>query len=266
MAVVLAAGCSSGDTGKDVAARVGGEKITNAQLDTELRLAGARDPSDPKLRQAALEEIIARKVLAQAARNEKLDKAPEAIVLKAASIESFEAGLVRRHLLSAVPEPTKAEVDAFVREHPQMFERRTGYLIDQLSVPAQRTPELIEALRPTKTLEEVEAVLRARRIDYRRSLQSLDTLRGEPQLSAAIEKLPPGEPFVLPDAGGFTVNRVRDSTVQPLTGEKAQAVAKELLLGQRRAKALRERLDKLKAEKVTYGKGFEAPAAKKPAA
>ena len=95
MAVVLVAGCS-GDTGKDVAARVGGEKITNAQLDTELKLAGVRDPADPKLRQAALEEIIARKVLAQAARNEKLDKAPEAIVLKAASIESFEAGLIRR--------------------------------------------------------------------------------------------------------------------------------------------------------------------------
>lgn len=264
MAVVLAAGCSSADTGKDVVARVGGEKVTKAQLDTELKLAGARDPADPKLRQAALEEIIARKVLAQAAREERLDKGPDAIVLKAASIETFEAGLIRRNLLLAVPEPSTAEIDAFVREHPQMFERRTGYLIDQLSVPAQRTPELIAALKPTKTLEEVEAMLKERRIDYRRSLQSLDTLRSEPQLSAAIEKLPPGEPFVLPEAGGFTVNRVRDATVQPLTGAKAQAIAKELLLGQRRAKALRARLDELKAAKVKYGEGYEPPAGKKP--
>lgn len=265
MAVVLAAGCS-GDSGKDVAARVGGEKITNAQLDTELRLAGARNPADPKLRRAALEEIIARKLLAQAARADKLDKAPASIALKAAAIETFEAGLTRRNLMLAVPEPTKAEITAFVREHPQMFERRTGYLIDQLSVPAQRSPELIEALKPAKTLEEVEATLKERKIDYRRSLQSLDTLRGEPRLSAAIEKLPPGEPFVLPEAAGFTVNRVREARVQPLTGARAEAVARELLLSQRRSKALREHLDKLKAEKVTYGEGFEPPAQMKPAA
>lgn len=266
MAVVLAAGCSSGDSGKDVAARVGGEKITTAQLDTELKMAGARDIEDPQLRRLALEEIIARKLLAQAARAEKLDKAPEAIVLKGAAIETFEAGLVRRAVMAAIPEPTKADVEAFVREHPQMFERRTGYLIDQLFVPAQRTPELLEALRPTKTLEEVEAVLKARNIAYRSSVQSLDTLRSEPQLSAALEKLPPGEPFILPDPAGFTVSRVRSASVQPLTGAKAEVVAKELLLAQRRAKALRERLDQLKADKVTYGEGYEPPAAKKPAA
>jgi EpsD family peptidyl-prolyl cis-trans isomerase len=266
MAVVLAAGCSNGNAGKDVAAKVGGEKITTAQLDTELKAAGARDVNDPKLRQAALEEIIARKLLAQDARDENLTKAPEAIVLKGAAIETFEAELARRNLLAGVTEPTKADVDAFIREHPQMFERRTGYLIDQLFVPAQRTPELLEALKPTKTLEEVEGVLKARGVAYRRTMQSLDTLRSEPQLSAAIEKLPPGEPFILPDAGGFTVNRVRDSSVQPLTGDKAQAVAKELLLAQRRAKALRERLQQLKTDKVTYGEGFAPPAAKKPAA
>jgi hypothetical protein len=38
------------------------------------------------------------------------------------------------------------------------------------------------------------------------------------------------------------------------------------LLAQRRGKAMREELAKLKADKVTYGKDYAPPAAKKPAA
>ena len=119
-----------------------------------------------------------------------------------------------------------------------------------------------EALRPTKTLEEAEAVLRARRIPFRRVLLPMDTLRTDPRLSAADANLPPGEPFVVPGVSGFTVNRVRGSQVRPVTGAQAEAVARELMRAERINKALKDRVDTLRKEQVVYGPAFapKAPA------
>jgi hypothetical protein len=137
-----------------------------------------------------------------------------------------------------------------------MFAQRTGYLLDQLLVPAQQDPTLLEALKPTKTLEDVERILQERKIPYRRGTQSMDTLRADPGLSKVMTTLPPGEPFLLPDPAGFTVSRVRDKRVQPLTGPAAEAVAKELLWAERRTKALKDRLAELRKDKVAYGPAF----------
>jgi peptidyl-prolyl cis-trans isomerase C len=257
MAVVLVAGCSKGDgDNKDIAAEVAGDKITTAELQTELKGAGVKNVDDPKIQRAALEEIIARKLLAKAARAEKLDKAPDVLAAKAAAEEAFDANLDRRATIAKIPEPTAAEVTAFVQAHPEMFAQRTGYLLDQLLVPAQQDPTLLEALKPTKTLEDVERILQERKIPYRRGTQSMDTLRADPGLSRVMTRLPPGEPFLLPDPAGFTVSRVRDKRVQPLTGPAAEKVAKELLWAERRTKALKDRLEALRKDKVAYGPAF----------
>jgi peptidyl-prolyl cis-trans isomerase C len=267
LAVVLVAGCSQGEPGKDVAAVVAGEKITTAELDRELRLAGVQKPDDPALRRAALDEIIARKLLAKAARTEGLDKNPEVLAAKASADEAFDANLDRLATASKVAPPTAAEVTAFVAAHPEMFARRTGYLIDQLQVPTRDTPDLIEALTPTKTIEEAAAVLRARGIPFRRAILPMDTLRTDPRLSAAVAKLPPGEPFILPGVMGFTVNRVRGSQLRPVTGAPAETIARELIRADRLNKALRERLAMLRKDRVEYGPAFaETPSPREAAA
>lgn len=264
VAAVILAGCSQSAPGKDVAAIVSGETITVAELDRELANAGVGEKVDPRVRRMALEEIISRKLLAKAARAEGFNKTPGALEAKRVADEAFDANLDRINTVARAPVPTDAEVKAYVAARPEQFERRTGYLIEQLQVPQRHTPDLFEALRPTKTLEEAEAVLKSRRMPYRRVLLPMDTLRTDPRLSAAVAKLPPGEPFVLPGVSSFTINRVRQSQVKPVTGTQAEAVAKELMRAERVNKALRERLDTLRKEQVVYGPDF-APKAEAPA-
>jgi EpsD family peptidyl-prolyl cis-trans isomerase len=253
-AALVMASCNSGggDSGQGVLATVGSEKVTERQVDAELRLSGAQNPQDPALRKAALEQIVARKLLAQEARGEKLDKTAEGAVLRAAAIETYEANLERTAMMAKVPKPTPADATAFINAHPEMFAARAGYLIERLQVASPADPALIEALKPAKTLEEVEAVLQARKLPYRRTVDQLDTLRAAPQLTATLERLPPGEPFVLPEPGGFSVGRVRDKKVQPVTGEAATKIASELVYAQRQSSAMKSRLDALKAERVKY--------------
>jgi EpsD family peptidyl-prolyl cis-trans isomerase len=259
LAAVIVAGCGQGAPGKDVAAVVGGETITVAELDRELANAGM-SKVDARLRRQALEEIVVRKLLAKAARSEGLTKTPVALEAKRAADEAFDANLDRIATVAKTPPPTPAEVKAYIAARPEMFERRTGYLIEQLQVPQRHTPDLFEALRPTKTLEEAEAIFKARRIPYRRVILPMDTLRTDPRLSAAVAKLPPGEPFVLPGVSSFTVNRIRGSQVKPVTGVQAEAVAKELIRAERVNKALRDRLQALHQEQVTYGPDFQPKA------
>jgi EpsD family peptidyl-prolyl cis-trans isomerase len=249
---LLVAGCNSGGGGKDVLATVGSEKITEQQVETELRLGGVANPEDPAARKAALDQIIARKLLAQQARADKLDKTPDAAVLRAAAIETYEANLQRTAMMSKVAKPTTADAATFIQAHPEMFAERTGYVIERLQVNAPADPALVEALKPAKTLEEVEATLQARKIPYRRSIDQLDSLRAAPQLTATVSRLAPGEPFVLPEPNGFTVGRVRDRKVQPVTGEAATQIASEIVYAQRQATTMKERLDALKDEKVKY--------------
>lgn len=254
---MFVAACSPGAPGKDVAAVVAGETITIAELDREVASAGAHKPDDPAVRRAVLNAIIARKLLAKAARAEKLDKTPDALAAKKIADETFDAGLDRVNTIAKTPAPTPAEVKAYIGKHPEMFARRTGYLIDQLQVPQPHTPDLFEALRPTKTLEAVEAVFKARGIPYRRVVLPLDTLRADPRLSEAVANVPAGEPFVLPGRGGFTVSRIRASQVSPVTGRPAEAIAADRIRTERVQKALKDRLDTLHREQVVYGPAFQ---------
>jgi hypothetical protein len=66
LAAVIVAGCGQDAPKKDVAAIVAGETITVAELDRELANAGIGEKVDPRVRRLALEEIIARKLLAKA--------------------------------------------------------------------------------------------------------------------------------------------------------------------------------------------------------
>lgn len=255
VAALSVAGCGKPTAEKRVLATVGGEKITFGELDTELKAGGVAEADDPNVRKAALDGIVARKLLAHAARDAKLDKAPEAQVMREAAAESFDAALQRRIIVDKVPKPTPAEAAAFIQAHPEMFAQRTGYLLDQLHVKAQSDPGLAQALRPAMNLPDVEKVLQARNIPYRRSVEQLDTLRAAPQLTAAIQKLSPGEPFVLPEPGGFTVSQIKDSRVEPITGAQATAIATELVLAQNRAKALSDWIAAQQKTKVEYANG-----------
>jgi EpsD family peptidyl-prolyl cis-trans isomerase len=264
LALALLTGCERGDKDDQgpLAATVAGEKVTVAQLDAELKVDETARPGDPKARSAALQRIIVRKLMAKSARDDKLDQQPDAQRLKRAAIETFEAGLAQNAVLAKVPNPTPAEVAAFVGQHPEQFARRTLYLADQLRLPTVPDPALGRALGPANTFEAVEGVLRERHTTYTRSVEQLDTLRADPRLSAKIAELPPGELFVLPIGNGVSINRIRASKAMPISGEAANRRAAGLLREQRRQKAVAGRMEALLREnqaRISYGPGFGPP-------
>src|SRR5690348_3094737 len=104
LALLLLGGCDrlglggSADKGP-VAVTVDGDKVTVAQLDAELKASEVPDAQNPEVRRAALQRIVLRKLLANEAREKKLDQSPDVAHLKEAAVENLEASLVQRDVL-----------------------------------------------------------------------------------------------------------------------------------------------------------------------
>ncbi|MBL8554527.1 MAG: EpsD family peptidyl-prolyl cis-trans isomerase [Phenylobacterium sp.] len=258
-----------------VVATVDGEEITNLELRAELGNFGSRDPAVMKAaQQQALQRIIMRRLLAQKAKDEKLDKTTDFTLQMKRGEETLLAQLYQRKLAAKLAQPSRTEAEAFVSSHPEMFANRRVLFVDQvIAAPSKITPD---RLRPLKTLGEVKALLDSEGVQYQENAAVLDTLSADPRLVAGINNLPPGEIFVIPQGGALLFNQVSSSRSAPLTGTVANAYAMNALRGQKAQQSVGKQLADLRkaAEpKITYNPAFKpppekkaAPAAKAPAA
>ncbi len=68
--------------------------------------------------------------------------------------------------------------------------------------------DVAEQLRPLKTMAEVEAFLTRNSIAYERGRIQVDRRKADPKLLEGIDRLPPGEIFVIPAKDGLLFNQV----------------------------------------------------------
>lgn len=262
LALLLLAACDQAPKGP-VAATVDGEQISVAELEAEMKAANVPNAADPQVRTAVLERVIARKLMAKAARDEKLDATPEAKALQNAAVENVQASLTQQAVLAKVATPTAAEAQAYMDANPAMFAKRKLYLVDILQLDRPPSAAIVEALRPIDDFEQIARLLNSQNVPFRRGAEQFDALRMQPGLATQIAAVPPGIPFVMPAPPGMAIVRVRASKDAPALGPEAVTFAQQLLTTQRKQKAVTDRLkaltDAAKA-KTTYGQGFGPPA------
>ncbi len=273
VAVAGLAGCkipfmhgAAAPTGQ-VAATVNGQEITVREVSTELGPFTSPDPKIQKLaRTAALENIVTRKIVAQAAVTQGLDKTPDYAVLKQRAIDNLLDQLLEKKLAEQVPAPTEEEANAFVSEHADMFSQRKIYTVDQLRMARPSDPAILKPLQPLKTMTEVEAALDQDHIVYEKGQGTIDALTIDPRLEEQIGKLPAGEIFIVPSGGQLLVNQIRDTQTVPFTGAAATQFALNYLKRSRVQDAVQKQLSALVGKglaEVRFNKDY-APA-KKPA-
>ncbi len=232
--VALIAACHSNKapTGQ-VAATVNGQEITVNELNAELAGTRAANPQQQhQLQVAALQSIVNRVLLAQAAERAGVNDSPNAAIAKRRAEQMAEIGLLEQQIRSQVPQVSREEADQFVNENPGMFAQRKIFLVEQITVPSP-PPALLAALRPLNTMTEVQAELAKYNLPTRTSFGVIDAVTMNPDAVRQISALAPDSVFILPDRGAIRINRVRETQVQPITGTDATNVATEMLRSQR---------------------------------
>ncbi|MDB5423436.1 MAG: hypothetical protein JWQ29_852 [Phenylobacterium sp.] len=267
-------GCSQikklvgGKPAGQVVATVNGEEITSLQLRQEMGGFSSRDPKIVKLaQQQALQQIIMRRLLAQKAKADKLDKTSDYTLQVQRGEEALLAQSYQRKVASSVPAPTRADADAYIAANPGRFAGRRVLVVDQVIAPQSRIPP--EKFKALNTLEEIKALYQQEGAPYQENVASFDTLSADPRLVQQVDKLPPGEVFVVPQNGALIFNRISSSKSVPFTGDAAVAYATNAVRTQRAQDAVRTRMETIRKEaesKIVYNAAFKPPPPAKAAA
>lgn len=258
--VALMSACHKQATGQ-VAAVVNGDEITLQDMNAELadmRVPQGADKTEAQ--NAALQRIVNRRLLAQAARDDGLDKTPEFLLRRRQLEDTLLVQLLSQKVGRSTAVPDARAVDAFTSKNPAVFSGRTIFTVDRIQFPVPANPGKLKALQDDHTMDAVAARLQQMGIEFTRDIGQMDSAKlGQARLDK-IRALPKGEPFIIPEDGLVTVAVITGSTPQPVKDDQARPAAVQLMRLQSLSEAMKERLAAERAKaKISYKSGF-APA------
>ncbi len=251
-ALALAGAVALGGCGKkqetqavvgQVIAHVGPDDVTQQELDNELRLANV--PADKRsdvVVKAVLGRIVERKYLVQQAVAAKLDREPTVHLDLLRSREQILAGAyVQRDLGQKVTAISKSEIDSYIQSHPDQFEKRRLYQIEQVSFPPQKDMEtLAAATKDFKSLDQVEAKLNDLGIKYSRGPAALDSATIPAEMLKPLDARKADDIFFIRSNRSASFFKVTSVDEKPLTGEQADQFAKRELASDLAKKAAQD--------------------------
>ena len=250
-----------------VVAVVGGQEVTQRELNAEL---GNLTITDPKARKAAqdqaLQSILARKVLAKEARAEGIDKTADFALARQRFEEAQLAQALEAKVAASVPAPTSDEVSRYISDNPDLFREHKVFVVDQLQIPRQTDPAIIKQLQPIKSIDAIASFLTEAKVPFQHGAGQLDSLGLGPNVTAAILKVGSEDVFILPNQNALVLNKIREVRTDPLTGDAATKVATQFLTRQHTQDSVRRAMEgylKTAAPTMAFNAAFKpmAPAA-----
>ena len=141
-----------------VVAMVNGDEITIHQVNFQLQRMGQMNEAQSK---AAAKQVLARLVemqlLKQKAIETKLDKDPAVLQAMESSKDQMLAQAYLEKLITKTPKTSTAEIDTFYKEHPELFENRRVFRLQELvvSVNKDKFAETETSLKGIKGINEI---------------------------------------------------------------------------------------------------------------
>ena len=265
-AFIAITACSSEPTGQVVAV-VNGEEITQQELNAEIAELPAPPVGDKEaIRRQILQQIIDRRLMAQVAKEDGLDRDPMYVIRERRLKEELLVQMYGVKTADTVRVPDASSVKKYLADNPGKFSQRTAYLVDQISFDFPNDAKILKALEADKSLADVEETLKSFKIDYSKGANSMDSGNIPTPVLNQILSLPAGEPFIIPMQGKVVVSVITGRQPVPTTEQQASPMAAQTMRAESIGKVLRTRLDEAKAKaNISYQDGL-APLPKKAAA
>ena len=257
---LMLAACNRSATGQIVAV-VNGEEISLNELNAELKSLGQVAGNKDTLRAQALQNLVDRKLLVQAAHDRGIDKDPDFLQQQRRGSEQLLVGLLAQQVTKNVPVPSQTDIDAFLRQNPQVGTGRVVMQLDQVQFQEPTDPNFIKQLTQTKSLGDVVAVLNRTQTKFAGQKSTLDSATAPKTMIDQVVKLQPGEPFIVRSGGMVIVSAITSQNAAPLPEPEARKVAAEAIrraaiaeIAQKQVKDARSRA------KIEYQEGFKPKA------
>lgn len=259
VALLGLSGCDKKAEGQVVAV-VNGDEVTAQEINGELGAAAAQGEPDQQMRNVALARLIDRRLLADVARKEGVENSPEYILRKRNMEENLLVQMMGEKLSRDNKQPTAQQIDQLIAENPQAFADRTVFALDQIvfQMPARR--DILDALTPAKTMDQVVSTLNRFGVKFQRGNNTIDSANLPPPVFAQFKRVGTSEPMIIPAGGAVSVAMIREAKPAPVTGAAARQVATNAYAKQQVEKGLKAKLDTARKEaEIEYQTGFSAP-------
>jgi len=202
---LLLAACHNEPKGQ-VVAIVNGTEITSQQLAAELQNVPVPDTVDRAvLRKLVLSDVIDRELQVQEARKRGFDKSPEYLARKKRAEEQLLAEIYGHTVAQTVFAPEPRGIQDYIDSHPLQFAKRQRLLMEELSFDPPRDRRRLAILADIHSLDASAAALQSIGISSVRGRAAIDTGLTDPALALQLDRLPPGEPILLPQNGKLAV-------------------------------------------------------------
>lgn len=256
LAVVLS-GCQRKAEGQTVAV-VNGREITIPELNFALNEVKIPDSFDKNAaRTQILQKLIDRRLLADEARKEGIDKSPEYLNRQRQMGEDLLISMLAARRMNTAQLPSDREVETYIASNPQAFANREEWSLDQVLYPTQKDPAVTAEIAKTKTLDELIGVLQQHKVSFSRQKNRLDTAVIPAQLYSKINALPAGEPFAFPVGDRTIASTILSREPKALTGDEAKPLAVQAMRKSQTQKSLEALLKSLRGTaKIEYQPGY----------
>ena len=255
---IFLAGCEKEPEGQ-VAAVVNGEEITLQEINAEIGNANTPVGADAKeMQRSALQRIVERRLLAQSAKADGLDKTLEYLIRSRQIDDALLVQLLGQRAEKSFQVPDQQAINKYIAENSSMFGGRKMYIVDRIQFAIPSDLAQLKTLESAHSMDEVGAKLNGLGIKFERGAAKMDSAQLGQQRLDRILALPKGEPFVIPENGLVTVAVITGES--PVMSNKAQMgqLAMQALRRQALTKSLEDRLKQARAKgEIKYQPDFE---------
>lgn len=255
--------CGSQEGGKNSQSivRVNDDEITVHQVNFQMQRMQVNEKNKDAIAKQVISGLVDRQLLVQEALKTELDRNPQVMQALEESKMQILAKAYLENKVANASKPTDAEISDYRAKHPELFENRKLYAIEELTfnMDESLSAELDKLSDVAKTMEEVTTWLDGKQIKYGRN-KVVRAAESIPQgLIGKISQLNTGGMLFVRGPNGYSVARLLETRAQPIGMAESKQIITRLILSERQKTAATAEMERLrKLGKVVYlDKKFE---------
>lgn len=228
-----------------VVAKVNGEEITIHQVNFQLSRMGQMNQEQAKIAsKQVLASLITQEILKQKALETKLDQDPMILQALALSKDQLLAQAYLQKTIEKAPKASTEEIDSFYKEHPELFENRRVFRLQELvvNIDKDKFAETEATLKTIKDINQIATWLRDN--NYPFTVNS--NVKAAEELPMALldklQGLKDGEIMFVPNNKTFNILQITASQTQPISRTKATPIIEQYFFNQNKNKLAKKEM------------------------
>lgn len=261
LTALTACGSQSGDKNSQSIVRVNDDEITVHQVNFQMQRMQVNEKNKDAIAKQVIGGLVDRQLLVQEALKAELDRNPQVMQALEENKMQILAKAYLENKVANVTKPTETEISEYRAKHPELFENRKLYAIEELTfaLDASLDKELDLLSDRAKSIEEVTAWLDSKQIKYGRNKVARAAEALPSGLVAKFSQLHSNELLFVRGPNGYSVARILETKLQPIGVSDSKKIIERILINDKQKSVATDEMQRLrKAGKVVYlDKKFE---------